>query len=569
MAGIVDKNNSGAVMQDAFMIADWHVVPATGQIYKDKTEHRLEPKTMAVLIYLAEHAGEAVTRLELEKAVWQGSIVTYEALTVTINKIRAALGDDSRKPRFIETLSKRGYRLIAPVTLNDTNTEDRRTSITDRITLSRLLPVVLVIIVAIILFFHQNNTTPDANHNGHQPLLLPQDAPSIAVIPFSNISGDPAQDYFAAGMTEYIITDLSRLSSLLVTSRSSVLGFSSNNIDIKNVSQALKVQYVLTGSVVKNNNKLRVAVQLTDASNGVQLWANRFDRKLDDLFAVQDEISNKIVAALVSQVSHSDQVLRSRNYTTNHEAHDYFIRGNALYTSITKEGNTLAREMFLKAIEIDPGFASAYSAIALTYVDDYRRKWGNESATSVDHAFDYAHQAIDIDKNAAVAHVVLAYTWLYGKKNPLKAIDAAKQAIKLYPNYADAYAIIGSSYSFTGRSVDAIRINKHAMRLNPTSSFIYYANLGRDYYFLGQQNKAIESLESGIFRNENYLNAHLYLAATYASLDQLDDASWEMEKVLVLEPEFSLNYWSQTQPYTSQARLARMVADLRKAGLPD
>jgi adenylate cyclase len=556
-------------MQAAFMIADWHIVPASGQIYKGDTEHRLEPKAMAVLVYLAEHAGEVVTREELEQSVWQGSIVTYEALTVTINKIRAVLGDDSRNPRFIETLAKRGYRLIAPVTRPDTHPQDPPAPARDRKRFTRLLPLALLILIGGILFVtlsNQYNPHPD---NNHEPLHLPEDAPSIAVIPFSNISGDPAQDYFAAGMTEYLITDLSRLSSLLVTSRSSVMGFNSNNVDIKNVSQALHVQYVLTGSVVKNKNRLRVAVQLTDAANGVQLWADRFDRSLDDLFAVQDEISNKIITALVSQVASSDQQLRSHNYTNNHEAHDYYIRGNALYTSITKEGNTLAREMFLKAIEVDPDFASAYSAIALTYIDDYRRKWGKQPADAVNRAFDYAQQAINVDNNAAVAHWVLAYAWLYGRRDPHKAIDAAKQAIKLYPNYADAYAIIGSSYSFIGRSTDAIRINRHAMRLNPTSSFVYFANLGRDYYFLQEHDKAIESLESAIFRNENYLNAHLYLAATYASLDQLDDASWETEKVLILDPEFSLNYWSQTQPYTSRTRLERMVADLRKAGLPD
>jgi len=129
--------------------------------------------------------------------------------------------------------------------------------------------------------------------------------------------------------------------------------------------------------------------------------------------------------------------------------------------------------------------------------------------------------------------------------------------------------VIASSYSFVGRSVDAIRINQHAMRLNPTSSFIYFSNLGRDYYFLQQKDKAIDSLQSAMFRNENYLNAHLYLAATYASLDQQEDASWEVEKILILDPEFSLNYWAKTQPYTSKARLQHMVADLRKAGLPN
>ena len=556
-------------MQDAFMIEDWHIIPATGQIYKNDVENRIEPKAMAVLVYLAEHAGETVTRIDLEDSVWKDTIVTYEALTVTINKIRAALGDDSRKPRYIETLAKRGYRLIAPTSLQQSSRGEISPvssvgSLSDNKKLISYSLIIVIMLVSALLYFNFHSLLNDDD----QQLILREDIPSIAVMPFTNISGDPKQDYFAHGMTEYLITDLSRLSSLMVTSRSSILGFNSQNIDISSVSRVLKVRYVLTGSVFKNNNQMRVTVQLTDTLNGVQLWADRFDRKLDDLFTVQDEITTRIVSELVKQVGHSAQELLSRNYTNNHEAHDYFIRGNALYTSISKEGNTLAREMFNKAIEIDPNFASAYGAIALTYVDDYRRKWGDDPQGAVDRAFEYANKAIAIDKNAAVAYVVQAYAYLYGRKEPEKAIASARQAIKLYPNYADAYAITGSAYSFIDRSLDAIRVNQHAMRLNPTSSFIYYSNLGRDYYFLNQHEKAIESLENAIFRNENYLNAHLYLAATYARINQPENASWEVEKILILDPEFSLNYWASTQPYRTKSRLERMVGDLRKAGLP-
>ena len=553
-------------MRDAFTIEDWKVIPSTGQVIKGNTEHRLEPKAMAVLVYLSECAGKIVTRADLEESVWKDTVVTYEALTVTINKIRAALGDNSREPRYIETLAKRGYRLIAPTSLQQPTREKipaADSAVTHRINKKHLTlySIIILILLAVGLYFYKQG-------NKDQQLVLRENIPSLAVIPFTNISGDPKQDYFASGMTEYLITDLSRLSSLMVTSRTSVLGFNSQNIDVDSASRALKVRYIVTGSVLKNENQLRVAVQLTDTQNGIQLWANRFDRKLDDLFAVQDEITNRIVTELVKQVGHTEQELHSHNYTNNHQAHDYFIRGNALYTSISKEGNTLAREMFLKAIEIDPDFASAYGAIALTYVDDYRRKWVNDPIEAVDRAFEYANKAIAIDKNAAVAYVVQAYAFLYGRKEPEKAIASARQAIKLYPNYADAYAIIGSAYSFVSRSEDAIRVNHHAMRLNPTSSFIYYANLGRDYYFLNQHDKAIESLENAVFRNENYLNAHIYLAATYASINKLDDASWEVEKVFVLDPEFSLKYWASTQPYRSKERLNRMVDDLHKAGFP-
>lgn len=377
-------------MQKKLKIGEWIVESASGLLFKDDKEHRLEPKAMAVLVYLAENAGEIVTRSELEKSVWQGSIVTYEALTVTINKIRAALEDDSRNPRYIETLAKRGYRLIASVDTDKISTQVILTTKQKALTnLSYIISIVFVIFISAFLFYQNTNNTQ---------LKLPHNVPSISVIPFANINNDPVQDYFAAGITEYLITDLSRLSNLLVTSRNSVLGFNSKTLDLKNIGETLNTEYVLTGSVLKDKNQIRIAAQLTDVSNGVQLWADRFDRKVDDLFAVQNEIINKIVTELVKQVGLTHQEFRRRNHTANHEAHDYYIRGNALYTSISKEGNSLAREMFLNAIEIDPFFSSAYSAIALTYIDDYRRKWGEDYLSAVDHAFEHANKALSLTK---------------------------------------------------------------------------------------------------------------------------------------------------------------------------
>ena len=550
-------------MQYTLKVGDWEVRPATGQLIGQDCEHRLEPKVMAVLVYLIEHAGEIVSRETLEREVWRDTVVTYEALTVTINKIRAALGDSPREPRYIETLPKRGYRLVAAVH-SEAGQHSKQAWSARKIApaAGAILLLLIALLVAGILIGPHDKTIDD------DPLILPEaNLPSIAVIPFAN--NDPSQDYFAASISEYLITDLSRQSKLLVTSRNSVLGFDGESADLNSISEALKVRYILTGSVLRRDPRIRIAVQLTDTESGLQIWADRFDRTLDDLFSVQDEIVSKIVSELVRQVGDNEQAVLSRNHTSNHQAYDYFIRGNALYTSISKEGNSLAREMFLKAIEIDPRFASAYGAIALTYVDDYRRKWGEDPAGAVDRAFEYANKAIAKDKNAAVAYVVLAYAHLYGRKEPEKAIKAARQAIKLYPNYADAYAITGSAYSFIDRSSDAIRVNQHAMRLNPTSSYIYFANLGRDYYFLQQWDKAINSLQEAIFRNENYINAHLYLAATYAGLGRLDDAAWEAERIITIDPDFSLDYWAGTQPYRTPARLARMVGDLRKAGLPD
>jgi len=558
---------------------------------------RLEPKVMEVLAYLMHRAGQVVTRQDLEDNVWAGTIVSYEALTVTINKIRRALQDSPHKPEFIETLPKKGYRLIAPVTSLDRVPESETLASGPAPTLSpkplpwllhpaRLLIAVLFLVGLAGYGIYRLSVVVPAAKTAIGNIGLGENSVSIAVIPFANNSGDSDKDYFASGMTEYLITDLSRLSSLTVISRTSVMGYSSASADIGEISKALNVRYVLTGSVQINHDRMRVAVQLSDAASNIQLWADRYERKMNDVFLVQDEITQQIVASLVARLTEGGQKKPAQDYdllvkeaaglkqsmnswrgTNSVEAYDSYIRGNALYTTITKGGNVLARRMFQRAIDIDPKFAEAYSAIALTYVDDYRNKWVEDPLVAVDRALDFANRAIAIDKNAAGAYLVLAYSNLYGKKKPELAITFAEQAIKLYPSYADAYAVLASAYSFIGKPDEAIPITKYAIRLNPGSSYVYYANLGRDNYFLGNLDDAVKYLEMATYRNANYLNAHLYLAAAYADRGQLSEAGWEVEQIRTLDPNFSLDYWASTQPYRSEQRLNQLVSDIRKAGL--
>jgi len=548
---------------------------------------------MDVLVYLIQRAGQVVTRQELEDNLWTGTIVSYEALTVTINKIRRALQDNPHKPEFIETLPKKGYRLIAPVTSLD-RVSDSETSASDPVpkpSSSLFHPATLLITVVLFAglagygIYRQSVMVPAAR-TALRNIGQAENSVSIAVIPFANNSGNSEKDYFASGMTEYLITDLSRLSSLTVIARTSVMGYSSASANIKEISKDLNVRYVLTGSVQINGDRMRVAVQLSDAVSNIQLWADRFDRKMNDIFQVQDEITQQIVVALAARLTGDGQTKPTQNYellvkeaanlkqsmdswrgTNSVEAYDSYIRGNALYTTITKEGNDLARRMFQRAIDIDPKFSEAYSAIALTYIDDYRNNWVEDPLAAVDRAFDFANRAIAIDKNAAVAYMVLAYSNLYGKKKPEQAITLAEQAIKLYPSYADAYAIMASAYSFSGKPDVAIPITQYAIRLNPGSSHVYYSNMGRDNYFLGNLDDSVKYLEKATYRNDNYLNAHLYLAATYARRGQMSDAGWEVEQIRTLDPNFSLDYWASTQPYRSKERLNRLVSDIRKAGL--
>jgi adenylate cyclase len=506
----VDIQQASGAQTGRFRVGHCIVMPGSGEVANGNIITRLEPRVMDVLVYLMQRAGQVVTRQELEDNVWAGTIVSYEALTVTINKIRRALQDNPHKPEFIETLPKKGYRLIAPVTSpdrepeNETLTGDAAPKPSHWMFHPAILLMAVLLLVGLAGFsiYRQTVVVPDASA-ALRNIGLSENNVSIAVIPFANNSGNSEKDYFASGMTEYLITDLSRISGLTVIARTSVMGYSSASANIKEISKDLNVRYVLTGSVQINGDRVRVAVQLSDAVSNIQLWADRFERKMNNIFQVQDEMTQQIVAALVARLTGEGQTKPAQDYellvkeaaslkqsmdswrgTNNIEAYDSYIRGNALYTTITKEGNVLARRMFQRAIDIDPKFSEAYSAIALTYVDDYRNNWVTDPLAAVDRAFDYANKAIAIDKNAAVAYMVLAYSSLYGKKKPEQAIAAAEQAIKLYPSYADAYAVLASAYSFIGQPDVAVPITQYAIRLNPGSSHVYYANLGRDNYWM-------------------------------------------------------------------------------------
>lgn len=566
----MSTNEQNTLSTGTFRVADWKVDPATGLVSRGEASTRLEPKAMEVLLCIARHPGKVVSRRELEDTVWSNVIVGPNALTGIINKLRKAFDDDPGQPSVIETLPKKGYRLIAPVS-HDSGPEHDAVSIqpstptsTTRLRLAGLgTLVVTAVILAVWIISDKPASVADSLPHTDRPGY-----PTVAVLPFRNISGDTGQDYLADGITEDIITDLSRLSNILVISRTSVLGYRGSTVDTQKVSQDLNVRYVLTGSIQKSGNRLRIAAHLMDSNRKIQVWAERYDRNSGDVFDVQDEITRKIITAMVIRLSDQEQQQLGRRYTTSLEAHEYYMRGRTLYNSISKEGNNLAREMFRKAIAIDPGFSRALGALALTYVDDYRRKWDGDPKKSVERAVEIASKAVAIDQDAALAHWVLGYVYLYGKKQPFKAIASAKRALQLDPNFADAYALVASASSFIGRSEDAIRINKHAMRLNPNSSVVYQANLGRDYYFTSRLEKAVEHLTRAGQLNFNYLNGHIYLAAVYARMGKINEAKWEAEQVLALDPEFSLDYWARTQPYVSRARLEKMVTDLRSAGLP-
>jgi adenylate cyclase len=391
------------------------------------------------------------------------------------------------------------------------------------------------------------------------------DKPSIAVLPFVNLSQDPEQEYFSDGMTEDLITDLSKLAGLFVISRNSVFVYKGKAIKSEDVSRELGVRYVLEGSVRKAGNRVRITAQLIDATSDYHLWAERYDRELQDIFELQDEVTQKIVSALAVKLTEGEQQRLSRPRTENVEAYDYYLRGLEYYFRRTQDANLQARAMFEQAVSLDPHFASAHAYLGRTYLMELVNQWTTDRQ-ALEQVFLCAHKAVALDEAQPTAHETLAYAYLGNKQHP-EAIAAAEQAIAVDPNAAEAYATLAEVCSFAGQPQRAVEAIETAMRLNPRYPASYLWTLGHAYRWLGKYEEAIALFKRVLLRSPEHLTAHLFLAATYSELEQLTEARVAAAEVLRLNPNFSLKVVAEQTPYNDPVLVEQQVESLRKAGL--
>jgi len=392
---------------------------------------------------------------------------------------------------------------------------------------------------------------------------------SVAVLPFINMSGDPEQEYFADGITEDIITDFSRLSGLTVIAWNTSSRYKGKTVNSSTIGKELGVAYVLDGSVRKAGNRLRITAKLVDTRNGSHIWAERYDRNFTEVFAVQDEVTRKIVSALSVRLTTSEEEKLGHSGTDNFAAYDAFLRGQQYAVQRTKEGNSLARDAFRKAVELDPAYARAYGALAILLTRDYRNDWTELSLSEARvRALELAQKAVSLDRSSPQAYWALGYVNLL-QKNYDDAAEAAEQTIRLAPGYADGYGLMAFINNSQGRAEDAVKNIKKAMALNPYYTYEYPSNLGRAYYSLGDYTKAVRYLREAIQRNENSLHPRLYLAASYVRIGQQEDAEWEINQTEILHPGTSISRLANTLPIKDKNRLNRFLGDLRKAGLSE
>ena len=409
-------------------------------------------------------------------------------------------------------------------------------------------------------------TQPGVAHEMDKKLDLPE-KPSIAVLPFVNMSGDPEQEYFSDGITEDLITDLSKVSGLFVISRNSVFIYKGKAAKVQEVGRELGVRFILEGSVRKVGNHVRITAQLVDAITGGHLWAERYDRELTDIFKLQDEVTREIVAALSLNLTKREEGRLVRRDTDNLAAYDHVLRGMEHHWRYTKDANAQAQVLFQKAIELDPGYALAYSWLGMTVLHSWTQGW-NQDHRALAGAFELAQKAIALDDSLAEAHRILGDVYLYRKQHE-EAISELKTAIALNPNYADAFAGLGDVLNWAGRAQEAIDFMKTAIRLNPHHHAWYFYTLGLSYLSLYRTDEAIEVLRRGLIRNPDFLGIRLALAGLYAEIGDREKARIEVEEVLRISPYFSLKVFQEMVPTKDVAIIERMIDLLCKAGLPE
>jgi TolB-like protein len=490
--------------------------PSTGTLLRDDVPVAVGHRGLKLLAALVGRPGEILSKAELLDAAWPGTAVEEGNLTVQIAQLRKLLGpagDAGNGGEWIATVPRVGYRFTGAI---------------EKLGAKR------------------------------KALPLPG-KPSIAVLPFVNVDNDPEQGAFADGLTEDLITDLSRNSGLFVIARNSAFAYKGKAFAVHEIAEELGVRYLLTGSARRAAGRVRINAQLVDAASGDHLWAERFDRSLDDIFAVQDEVTAKIVEALLGRLTSAPP----RNRPNNLEAYDLVVRARRLMDD-TPQAAREAHLMLTRAVSLDPEYAEAYRWLAMNHWMGWVHSGGpGESSRKI--ALELARKAVAIDPSDAGCRWVLAYLLAYGRSFAGADAEFAK-AIELDPNEADAWAALSDIAVLAGRIDEGLEHIRKAFRLNPFPASWYYLALGQAQYAAGQYEDAVETLK----RDETYrTSSRRFLAASLAQLGRLDDSHAEAELFLVGNPDFTIRHWAATEPFRDAATLEHFVEGYRKAGLPE
>jgi adenylate cyclase len=494
----------------------------------------LRPKSFEVLRHLVENAGRVVTKEELLEAVWPGVTVGDEAIAKCISEVRRAIGGDGQQ--VIKTVSRRGYLLDVPILADDPTPTEH---------------------------------VPNAVVETVVPPRLPN-RPSIAVLPFANLSGDPGQEYLADGIVQDIITELSRFSGLFVIARNSSFQWKDKPADARHIASELMVRYALVGSLRRIGDRIRLSAELIDAERGCHLWAERYDRDLKDVFAVQDEVARTIAAILAAHVSKAEMERTLLKPPKSWQGYDYYLRAAETYATFHRQMQIATiyetRRLLDRCLAMEPMFARAHVLYSATHASawtlpldgDYR------DPAALERAHQSAERAVQLDPNLPEAHAEMGYVLGFaGKPDP--AVAEFERAMALNPNFTD-WRFAGV-LAWAGQPERAVVVGNAHLRIDPFALPLARGYLGLAYFMLRKYREAVTALREFVSQSPNHRPARCWLTATYAHLGQLEEARAQAAHLLRIDPGFVVAAFRKLACFWRPADVEHLIDGLRKAGL--
>jgi TolB-like protein len=496
----------------------------------------VEPQVFDLLVYLLQNRDRVVSKDDLIASVWHGRIVSDSTLTSRINAARKAIGDSGGEQKLIRTMSRKGFRFIGAVRMQSRG---------------------------------EANGTPAPDEAVHQPLSgRPlSDRPAIAVLPFINMSGDPEQEYFSDGISEDIITALSKLRWFSVIARNSSFTYKGHAVPMRQIADEFGVGYVIEGSVRKVGDRVRITAQLNDVTSGRHIWAERYDRGIADVFAVQDEITEAIVAAIEPQIYAAEDFRARRKPPNSLDAWDLVMRALSHYWRVTRQDNLVAQALLEKATSIDPSYGQALGVLAASHTFSAHMGW-SDMATAGPLAERAAQAAIVADGEDPWAHHVLGCVYLYRRRFE-DSLAEFELALRLNPNFSLAQGYHGLALSYCGRWEEAIVAAGRALRLSPRDPYsAIYCGIAAYAHFVGRNyDEAMRLAREGIRQRGDFVGAHRVLTAA-AGMAGLDDvARMALQELRRVQPNVSLAWIEREMPIRWNAEREHYLEGFRRAGL--
>ncbi|MCI0486702.1 MAG: tetratricopeptide repeat protein [Blastocatellia bacterium] len=523
-------------MKGDFKLGHWLIEPRLNSISADGIVNRIEPKVMEVLVCLAEHAGEVVSKEELMQKVWADRFVTDEVLTNSIFELRKALGDKARRPCFIQTIPKRGYRLIAPVSLQTgSSIETEQPALPERRQARasrrwKLAGIGMLAAVLIILAGLKWDALPGliAGKTKSESIR------SIAVLPLKNLSNDESQDYFADGMTEALTSSLARLLPLRVISRSSVMQYKSASKTMPDIGRELNVDAVVEGSVLRTGNRVRITVQLIKTATDRHLWAESYERDSSDIFALHREVSQAIAQEIEINLKLQKEAYRADTRATGPEAYEAYLKGRHLADGMKEEEIREALSYFERAVAADPGYAQAHAGTAGCYISLVEHNYARPDE-AYPQAKTSAMSALRLDDSLVEAHTWMGIVKIFYDRDWEGALEEFRRALELNPNYAKGHLWFGEYLWAAGRVEEAIAEIERAQDLDPLS-LKTHMTAGDLFYTLQRYDEAAQEYRRALTVDPNHPLAHKGLGHCYFRNSKMSEAEAEYDKFKELSP---------------------------------